>query len=75
VLAFLIAEHLNIVEHVLLGFISRLVAPPPYPFPLEQVEEALRNGVVMAVAAWLIECSRLCVFRNDAQSRLVNCEP
>lgn len=50
-LALRIVEHLDVVEHVLPGRVSRPVGSAPYPFALEQVEEALRNGVVMTVAA------------------------
>lgn len=39
------------IEHLLPGVFARLVGPPPDPLALEQVEEALRNGIVMAVAA------------------------
>ena len=46
-----IVEHFYIVEHILLGFGSGPVSPAPYPLSLQQVEEALRDGIVMAVSA------------------------
>jgi len=51
VLALWIVEHLDVVEHVLPCLGARPVGPSPYPFPLEQVEEALRDRVVVTVAA------------------------
>ena len=45
-----VVEHLDVVEHILPGIVTGFVGPAPYPLPLEQVEEALGDGVVMAVA-------------------------
>ena len=46
-----IIEHLDLVEYVLPGLGSGFIVPAPYPFALEEIEEALRDRVVMAVAA------------------------
>lgn len=50
-LALRIVEHLDVIEHILTGFYAGSVCPASDPFALEQVEEALRDRVVMAVAA------------------------
>ena len=50
-LALRVVEHLDVVEHILPGFGPGLVGPAPDPFALEQVEEALGNGIVVAVPA------------------------
>jgi len=42
-LALRIVEHLDVVENILPGLDAGLVSPAPYPFPLEQVEEALQE--------------------------------
>lgn len=44
-------EHLDVVEHILLRFVAGFVGSAPYSFPLEQVEEAFGNGVIVAVTA------------------------
>ena len=46
-----VVEHFDIVEHIPPGFGSGPVSPAPYPFALEQVEEALRDSIVMTVSA------------------------
>ena len=46
-----IVEHLNVVEHILPGIGSGFIGPAPYPFTFEQIEEALRDSVVVTVAA------------------------
>ena len=46
-----IAEHLDVVEHILSGVGSCLVVSASYPLSLEQVEEALGNGIVVTVPA------------------------
>ena len=51
VLAPRIVEHLDVVEHILPGLGPGTVGPAPYPFSLEQIEEALCHGVVMTVPA------------------------
>ena len=40
-----IVEHLDVVEHVLSGFIACPVGSAPDPFTLQQIEEALGEGV------------------------------
>tara|TARA_A100000164_G_scaffold40235_1_gene30740 strand:+ start:167 stop:433 length:267 start_codon:yes stop_codon:yes gene_type:complete len=50
VLAFRIVEHLDLVEHILSGVGSCLLGSPLYPLSLEQVEEALGNGIVVTVS-------------------------
>jgi hypothetical protein len=44
-----IVEHLNIVKDILPCLIAGAICLPPNSFPLEQLEEALGNGFVMAV--------------------------
>tara|TARA_R100000963_G_C4553072_1_gene45173 strand:- start:124 stop:348 length:225 start_codon:yes stop_codon:yes gene_type:complete len=51
VLALRVVEHFDVVEHVPPGFLARPVSPTPDPLALEQVEEALCDGIVMAVAS------------------------
>jgi len=51
VLALRIVEHLDVVEHVPSGFVALAMGPASDPFALEQVEEALSDGIVMAVAS------------------------
>ena len=46
-----IVEHLNIIEHILSGILSGFVGLASYPFPLEQIEKALRDGTIVAVPA------------------------
>ena len=48
-LSFWIVEHFDIVEHILPSFGPGFVGPAPYPFAVKQVEEALRDRIVMAV--------------------------
>lgn len=50
-LAFWFVEYLGLVEHILSGFGPGLVGSAPHPFSLEQIEEALGNGVVVAIPA------------------------
>lgn len=50
-LALRIVEHLDVIEHILPGFYAGFVCLASDSFALEQVEEALRDRVVMAVAA------------------------
>src|SRR5690606_36925466 len=49
--AFGVVEHLDVVEHVATRRIPGQVDPSPDPLSLEQLEEALGYGVVVAVAA------------------------
>ena len=51
VLALRVVEHLDVVEHVLPGFLARSVGAAPDPLELEQVEEALDDGAIVAVAS------------------------
>ena len=44
-----IVEHLDVVEHILSGVRSCLVVSASCPLSLEQVEEALGNGIVVTV--------------------------
>ena len=44
-----IVEHLDVVEHILSGVGSCLVGSASYSLSLEQVEEALGNGIVVTV--------------------------
>ena len=46
-----IAVHLDVVEHILSGVGSCLLGSASYPLLLEQVEEALSNGLVVTVPA------------------------
>jgi hypothetical protein len=46
-----VVEHFDIVEHILPGFGSGPVGLAPYPLSLQQVEEALRDSIVMTVSA------------------------
>src|SRR5690606_977145 len=51
VLAGGIVEHLDVVEHILSGFTPRSIGPASDAFALEQVEEALSHGIIVAVSA------------------------
>lgn len=44
-----VVEHLDLVEHILARFIPRSIGPAPDPLALEQVEEALDHGIVLAI--------------------------
>jgi hypothetical protein len=48
-LALRIVEHLDVVEHILSGFDTGLVGSPPYPLPLEQIEEALGDRIIVTL--------------------------
>ena len=48
--AFRIVEHLDVVEYILSGVGSCLAGSASYPLSLEQVEEALGNGIVVTVS-------------------------
>ena len=50
-LAFWIVEHLDVIEHILPGFGAGLVDAPAYALALEQVKEALGDGIVVTVPA------------------------
>lgn len=44
-----LVEHLDVVEHIPPGLFAGPVGSAPYPFALEQIEEALGHGVIMAI--------------------------
>ena len=50
-LAFRIAEHLNAFEHVMSSVVSCQVDLTPDAFPFQKLEEALGDGIFMALAA------------------------
>ena len=50
-LALRVMEHLDVIEQVLPGFFAGPIGSPSNPFPLEQVEEAFTNRVVVAVSS------------------------
>lgn len=45
------SEHLNVLEHVMSSVVSCQVDLTPDAFPFQKLEEALGDGIVMAVAA------------------------
>lgn len=49
--AFRVVEHLDVIEDIPLGLFAISVDPPSNSFPLEKLEEALSDRVVVAVAA------------------------
>lgn len=49
-LAYRVVEHLDVMEHILPGFVALAIDPLPDTFALEQVEKALDHRVVIAVA-------------------------
>ncbi len=48
--AFRVIEHFDVVKDVLSGLLAGFVCPTTNAFTLEQVEEALGDGVVMAIS-------------------------
>ena len=74
-LAFWVAEQLDGFEHVPSGLLACPIYAPSDFFSLQELKEALCDGVVMAIALRLRECSRLCSRGKAAQYRLVNCAP
>ena len=50
-LALWIVKHLDVVKHVPPRFLAGPVGAAPDPLALEEVEEALGDGVVVAIAA------------------------
>ena len=54
-----VVEHLDIIEHVLPGFFARFIGASPDALTLEEIEESLGDGVIVAVSRPLMECSRL----------------
>jgi hypothetical protein len=49
VLACRVVKHLNIIEHVLPCGFTGNIRPPPDTFALQELEEALRDSVVMTI--------------------------
>ena len=70
-----VVEHLDVIEHVLAGFVARAIGPAPDPLAFEQVKEALDHGIVMAVAAPAHGVNQIVVPQELAQSMLVNWAP
>ena len=46
-----VVEHLDAIEHILPCLGAGFVGSAPYPLPLEQVEEAFGDSVIVAVSA------------------------
>ncbi len=46
-----VTGYLDVAEHVLPCFLACSVGPAPYPLTLEEIEEAHRYGIVMAIVA------------------------
>jgi hypothetical protein len=46
-----VVEHLNVIEHILPRVVSGFVGFAPDTFTLQEVEEALSNSVVVAIAS------------------------
>ncbi len=67
-LALWVIEHLDVIEHVLTGFIAWPIVLATYPLTLQKIEEAFGNFIVMVVAASVL-------FEERGQSLLVNGEP
>ena len=44
-----VVEHLDVIEHVLPGFFARFLGASPDALTLEEIEEALGDGVIVAV--------------------------
>lgn len=74
-LALRVAEHLDVVEHVLPCLLASSVGPTPDPLALEQVEEALGNRIVVVDPAAAHRVLQMWARRNAAQSMLVNWLP
>lgn len=49
--AFLILEKLDVIQHLLKGIFACFVSFSSEPLSLEQTEEALRSGIIVAVSA------------------------
>lgn len=49
--AFRVVEHLDVIEHVLPGFLPAVVDFSSNAFVLEQLKKALRNSIVVTVTA------------------------
>ena len=57
-LALRVIEHFDVGEHILSCLGAGFAGSAPYPFPLEQVEGALRHGVVAGLAGPRLEVTR-----------------
>ena len=58
-LALGVVEHLDVVEHILPGFGTGIVGSAPYAFPLEKVEEALGDSVLLLrMIHWIIRSAK-----------------
>jgi hypothetical protein len=51
VFAFRVIEHLDVIAHILPGFVPCAVDLSTYPLSLQEIEEALGHRIVMAVSA------------------------
>ena len=49
--AFRVVEHLDVIEHITAGILPGAVDFPLDPLLRQQLEEALRHGIVMTVTA------------------------
>lgn len=49
-LAHRVVEHLDVIEHILPCLLARFVCASPDALKLEQVEEALDHGIIVAVS-------------------------
>jgi hypothetical protein len=49
--AFYVVEHLDVIEHITTSILSRVVDFPLDPFPVQKLEKAFGQGVVMTVAS------------------------
>jgi hypothetical protein len=59
VFAFRVVEHLDVVEHVPSGVVAALIGAPPDPFPFQELEETLCDGIVVAVLDSSHQCDVL----------------
>ena len=59
-----VVKHLDIIEHVLPSCIACDVRPPPDPFPFQELEEALGNGIIMTVSTSTHACIQI-VFAEE----------
>jgi len=49
-LAFWVVEKLDLVKHVVPSLSAIIVGPAPDPFPLEELEDAFHDSIIMTVA-------------------------
>ena len=74
-LALRVVEYLDADDPLRPGFFARSVDPSPDPLTLQQVEEALRNRVIMAVPAVAHRVLQIVCPQERRQSMLVNWLP